>query len=641
MVRVSMSVGTRIVNLTTHSRLHSGCQRIERIGMTESQSAPASVALTVRSESIQRAYSAYRADQYRVNRRYQRKLVWSVEEKQRLIDSIVLALPLPLFLVAETSGGPDASLELIDGMQRLNAVFAFIEQEFDYQGRFFDLDTLADTKALKDTGAIQQKQPVLGRDASVAIANYALAMSVFRAEDQASIDEVFRRINSGGRRLSRQELRQAGTLSSLADLVRSLASTVRGDNSLGDIVPLRKMPLLSISNRHLDYGVDVTEIFWVKQNILRSNDVRESLDEQLVLDILLDCLVEPMETTTKSVRDSAYDFAAAADEPDDEGTGTVSVDALLGAYGLEKFSADFIAVYDEIRSILELNDEGFSKLIGLAPSGRSARYFHALFVALWELRFKDSPHRRVHDASAVRERLRNISRSANITSGGDWRAESKRQTIDSFKGILRESLAAFSQTEEDLQRFGYATHVESLLTNALVEQQSFDCKQGLYRLDSERKLDTECLERVLQTLTAMANMGPTSTGYVLLGIADKKADAERVALLDAVTPIDVRGFHVVGLEREAVVRGTSLNDYWAWLLQRIASNTQLPSWLGVGVSRDARLANYRGLPVGILKVSPAKEPAFYGSQLFERVGSETKLVAPGSPAMVEIIQRFA
>ena len=163
---------------------------------------PPAIALTVRSESVQRAYSSYRADQYRVNRRYQRKLVWSVEEKQRLVDSIVLALPLPLFLVAETSTGPDATLELIDGMQRLNAIFSFIEQEFDYRGHYFDLDTLADTKALKDAGELTQRTPVVGRDISVAIANYSLALSVFRAEEQASVDEVFRRINSGGRRLS-------------------------------------------------------------------------------------------------------------------------------------------------------------------------------------------------------------------------------------------------------------------------------------------------------------------------------------------------------------------------------------------------------------------------------------------------------
>ncbi|MEE1617020.1 DUF262 domain-containing protein [Brachybacterium sp. J153] len=604
--------------------------------------APPAVALTVRSESVQRAYSAYRSDQYRVNRRYQRKLVWSVEEKQRLIDSIVLALPLPLFLVAETSSGPDATLELIDGMQRLNAIFSFIEQEYEYKGGYFDLDTLADTKALKDSGALSQKTPIVSREVSVAISNYSLALSVFRAEQQASVDEVFRRINSGGRRLSKQELRQAGTLSTLADLVRQIASTIRGDNSPGDVIPLRKMPLLSISNRGLGYGVNVNDIFWVRQNILRSNDVRESLDEQLILDMVLDCLIDPLAASTGSARDAAYDFEAAPDDPaEDRTASTISINALVSAYGAEKLIADFLAVHDDLRSVLDQGDDGFSRLIGLRPSGRSARYYHALFIALWELRFKDVRHkRRVHDPLATRQKLRNLATHASITSGGDWRAELKRQTVDAFKGIVLDSLEEFSETDEDLQRFGWATHLEQLLTNALVEQQSFDCKQGLHRLDSAREFDADSFNKILRTLTAISNVGPESTGYVVLGVADSEMDALRVRELDGISASTVREFRVVGIGREATLRGTSLNDYWAWIIQRISSSSDIPSWMAANVARDARLVTYKEKSVAVLKVRPATEVAFYKNQLWDRAGSESVEV-PAGPRLVEVIGRFA
>lgn len=82
--------------------------------------------LTVRSESIQQLYRWYLSDRFRVNRRYQRKLVWSVEEKRKLIDSIIKDLPIPLFLVAEVEVSGDIHYELIDGMQRLNAIFSFL-----------------------------------------------------------------------------------------------------------------------------------------------------------------------------------------------------------------------------------------------------------------------------------------------------------------------------------------------------------------------------------------------------------------------------------------------------------------------------------------------------------------------------------
>lgn len=39
--------------------------------------------------SVQSAYTLYREDKLFVNRRYQRKLVWTLEEKQKLIESIL------------------------------------------------------------------------------------------------------------------------------------------------------------------------------------------------------------------------------------------------------------------------------------------------------------------------------------------------------------------------------------------------------------------------------------------------------------------------------------------------------------------------------------------------------------------------
>lgn len=598
------------------------------------------IALTVRSEVVQTAYSDYRSNRYRVNRRYQRKLVWSVEEKQQLIDSILLKLPLPLFLLAESFSSGEQSLELIDGMQRMDAIFSFIEQGFDYNGSYFDLDTLADTKALKDSGELVQREPAMSREQSVALSNYSLALSVFRSSDDASVEEIFRRINSGGRRLSKQELRQAGATSELADVIRELSSVIRGDSSREQVVPLSVMPVLSISNRQLNYGISVSDVFWVRQSILRSNDIRESLDEQVILDIVLDCLIEPMSTTTGKTRDAAYSFVGAEDDPGDESIVASSVDSTVAAYGRETLIHDFLLIYEQIKETLDTGEDGFSKLIGLRPSGRSARYFHALFVALWEYRFKESPKRQVHDLSLLYRKLRGIHNAASITTGGDWPADSKRQSIDAFKGRIGDALQPMSDTEDDPRRFGWSIDLEALLTNALIEQQALECKQGLYRLSDEREYDPNCLTQILQTLTAISNIGPSSTGYIVIGVADKPADAARIARLDDIQPSEFRGFNIVGLDREAVLRGDSMSDYWTWLIQQINSSPKLPHWLRESVARNARLIRYRSKSVGVLKIEPAKEVAFFnGADLYERRGSETVKVDPG-PSIVSVVQRF-
>jgi len=72
--------------------------------------------------SIQEAYRLYADNKLTVNRRYQRKLVWSETEKRHLLDSVERELPIPLFMLAKSKGDID-SFEIIDGMQTAKCYF--------------------------------------------------------------------------------------------------------------------------------------------------------------------------------------------------------------------------------------------------------------------------------------------------------------------------------------------------------------------------------------------------------------------------------------------------------------------------------------------------------------------------------------
>ena len=50
---------------------------------------------------------------------------------------------------------------IIDGLQRLNSIFAFIENEYLVAGAYFDLETLAETKLRRDEGELVQRTPIL------------------------------------------------------------------------------------------------------------------------------------------------------------------------------------------------------------------------------------------------------------------------------------------------------------------------------------------------------------------------------------------------------------------------------------------------------------------------------------------------
>ncbi|WP_197062745.1 DUF262 domain-containing protein [Bosea sp. UNC402CLCol] len=172
--------------------------------------------LIVRGEQVERVFINFRDNKYVVNRRYQRKLIWTIEEKQNFIDSITRGFPVPIILLAEPLGRQDGTLEIIDGMQRLNAITSFIGNEFPIDGAYFDLNTFATTKDLFDRNVVQQKTPILDRERCLAVASYPVPLSIYEAARGDSVEEVFRRINSGGRQLSRQELRAAGATDAFA-----------------------------------------------------------------------------------------------------------------------------------------------------------------------------------------------------------------------------------------------------------------------------------------------------------------------------------------------------------------------------------------------------------------------------------------
>lgn len=584
--------------------------------------------LTVRSESVQKLYTDYLAGRYGVNRRYQRKLVWTVEEKQSLVDSIITDLPVPLVLVAEiVSSGSTATYELIDGMQRLNAIYSFIENEFDLDGEYFDLEALADTKDRRDQGELIQREPVLSRETSRKFSNYLLPISIFKAPTTEQIDEIFRRINSGGRRLSGQELRQAGSTAPIAQVVRVAASRIRGDASSSDIVPLREMPNLSINNKHLDYGVDVDSIFWVQQSILRRLDVRGSFDEQLILDLRIDCLIDPFPSSGTDTRDTAYG------KSDEDEPGTTSLyrricDA-LEAYGEDRLEEDFFHVYDELRSVLDVSGERFVRLVvGRSSGGRYPRYFQAVFMAFWELIIREGM--RLTDRAAAVEKLRNIGANKGSLSvpggGGDWTADDKRRNFNAVKGALRDNFEVASDRERDASRFGLASYFEKILANSVTEQSLFELKQGLLDLtEGSRVFDEGSWRKILRSVTAIANDGPESVGYLALGVADNTAAAERVGQLDGISTVQYRGYDVVGIEREADIRGESVKVYFDWIADKIQGSA-LPESLKSQVCSGLRLIDYHGRNVALLKIDSKDGPFFFEGKMYERQGSGTKVV---------------
>ncbi len=58
---------------------------------------------------------------------FQRKSVWTIQQKRELVESVLMGLPLPIFYFNEDKKG---RLIVIDGRQRLTALFEFMDNKF-------------------------------------------------------------------------------------------------------------------------------------------------------------------------------------------------------------------------------------------------------------------------------------------------------------------------------------------------------------------------------------------------------------------------------------------------------------------------------------------------------------------------------
>lgn len=597
---------------------------------------PSRIDLNIRAENVQEVYSWFLEGRLVVNRRYQRKLVWTKDEKSQLIDTMIKKYPLPLILLAEVDIDGVTKFEIIDGMQRLNAMFSFIENKLDVRGLYFDLATMASAKQLYDEGVLTQKEPKFERAVCSQFANYKLPISTYRIDKAEDIDEIFRRINSNGRRLSNQEIRQAGVLGAFADAVREVSSEIRGDVSHSIVLPLNNMDKISITNRDLDYGIKVEDIYWVQNGIFRKEDIRDSRDEDLVADCLA-YIINPLDekpASSNQVLDSYY--GRPTDSSDESlrraNEKKLEVDRLVNSHGQENLEKAFLQTHDLIAQVIRSAGIGFRELTRQTNlNNRVPRHYQVVFLAFYELLFLEK--KQLADLQGLIKALEGIDQHINITTGGNWSATNRRTNINAVKGIIRDF---FKDNPLDPVALTGITEFENLLKKSGTEAASYDFKQGFHRLDDSKKFDSSAFEKVLQTICAIANLGKNKVGYILIGVCDKDSDAKRVKELHGVDPIMVGNFKVTGIAHEAM-QYTNLDKYHQFLSDLI-NRSNLSDHIRVKVSSSITSLQYKDKVVFIIRIESGDEPCFLGDNLFRRNGAQT--VQATGKEMLQIAKLF-
>jgi hypothetical protein len=168
--------------------------------------------------SIGEIVSMYRDKELAINPDFQRLFRWEIGQKSKLIESILLGIPIPSIFVFEK---PDATWELIDGLQRISTLLEFMGQLKDPDtGHLVHPTALVGTKYLPSlentvwerSDAIvdvsKDEQIPLPASLQLAIRRSRLSVEILKRPSANDTKyDLFQRLNAGGIAANAQELR--------------------------------------------------------------------------------------------------------------------------------------------------------------------------------------------------------------------------------------------------------------------------------------------------------------------------------------------------------------------------------------------------------------------------------------------------
>lgn len=170
----------------------------------------------------------YKMGELVIRPEYQRLFRWTRTQKTTLIESILLGIPVPPVFVAEDA---DGIWELVDGLQRVSTIISFFG-ELDEQLLKIDMDedlaeesgegevcseeeennvnkwTLESGSLIKDLEGFNVDS--LPKKYTINIKRAVCRVEILRGESNTAMKyELFKRLNSGGSKLTPQEIRNA------------------------------------------------------------------------------------------------------------------------------------------------------------------------------------------------------------------------------------------------------------------------------------------------------------------------------------------------------------------------------------------------------------------------------------------------
>ncbi|MFJ4397328.1 DUF262 domain-containing protein [Pseudomonas sp. NPDC089396] len=217
---------------------------------------------------------------------FQRNEVWDDKRRSRLIESIMLKIPLPMFYVAANELG---QWEVVDGLQRLSTIRNFIVgndgdflrlRDLEFLGSKYNGKCFSDFN--EDERDIRLVNTIMETEMRFTVINPGTPEAVKR--------NIFKRINTGGMPLTAHEIRHALYEGKSSALLRHLAKSEEFRAAVDSNINDTRMGAQELILRFISFMVLGRKDFKSSMDSWLSNTMRvincmPELDDKLVFKI--------------------------------------------------------------------------------------------------------------------------------------------------------------------------------------------------------------------------------------------------------------------------------------------------------------------------------------------------------------------
>ena len=167
-----------------------------------------------------------------MNPDFQRNEVWTIEQKSQLVESTMLEIPIPAFYMKKDAQG---RLIVVDGLQRTLALRDFLNDSF----RLYGLNAL--NKVNGYTCSEMRKDEKLSNLITRVEDRQLLFYVISKDTPMSIVYDIFNRINTGGTKLERQEIRNCIFIGHSTRLLKELSGEIAFKEAIDGGISAKRM----------------------------------------------------------------------------------------------------------------------------------------------------------------------------------------------------------------------------------------------------------------------------------------------------------------------------------------------------------------------------------------------------------------